>query len=110
MKAKELIKLPLGKYNLTDGIYNYSMHKTLTNNHEPIYSIKERLSCDHICLFEFEEKVEFEHSLRYYKSTRLSASIAAGGISIHSDDTYFAIRHLRFKQRGSFRQFVINTN
>lgn len=105
MKQRELINLPFGKYNLTDGIWDYVLSKQLKERDNlPIYSIKELLSGNTLTLFEYVEK---EDSIMY---KRLSACVNIGGIYIHSKDLSFTFNRLKLKPRSSYRQtFCVST-
>lgn len=98
MKHRELINLPSGKYNLTDGIWDYTLTKQLTEQGKSMYSIKELITGDTLTLFEYLEK---EEGIIY---TKLSSCVNIGGIFIHSKDLSFALTRLKFKPRSSYKQ------
>lgn len=98
MKQRELINLPLGKYSLSDGIWDYSLVKTLTERDSVIYVIKELQSGNLLCLFEGYKK---EDGITY---KILSALVHVGGIPIHSYDFSDSLRRLKFKPNSSYNQ------
>lgn len=107
MTERNLIALPLGDYELTDGIYYYEMNKSLTKgeNPVPIYTIQRKgdtWNGARVTLFEDRFDVYDHEDCLYYMRGKffrkgLSSVSGVGGISIHSKDTYRAIRDLRFE-------------
>ncbi len=114
MNKRSLFNLPNGEYELTDkaNIYQYILTKRpYKDNDDTLYIIKDKTSGD--CLYLDEEYLnEYGNPYSYdgeckYKSFRVSVVI--GGLHISSYDSFRIIRELKFKPRGSFKEFVKKT-
>lgn len=108
MTQKDLIRLPLGKYNLTDGIWRYNLKKLITPDGKVMYSIIEPISRQHFALFERNEDV-FDDSDKY-KQKRLSGCMSVGGLHIYSTDVYDTIRPLKIIKNSTYKKFMLSIN
>ena len=111
MKKKDLSRLSVGNYKLTDNIDNYK-YDLIVGKEESggkYYLISESgwPSRDSIYLCEC---IEDDEEYNYYPYKNLSAMCGVGGIRIHSNDTYSLLRELEMLPRGSFKIFVERTN
>lgn len=107
MKHRELINLPLGSYTLTDGIYEYTLTKRLSDSkyiNGVWYSLRQRgsLTGGTISMNEILEDV-FDDSSKY-KATRLSFYAHICGITVMGDAQY-SFRELRFKPKTTYSEF-----
>jgi hypothetical protein len=95
MKKEELFKMQLGDYSLTDGIYNYEMEISLTNDYkkERCYTIIEKGCLSNKRLFMLED---FDID----KEKILHAIMSVGGIAMHSTNTYSMLSKLRIVENG----------
>jgi len=92
MDSKELVKLKDGQYQLTDGIYNYTLTVGRNADKTKFYSIYEKgKQCANIFITQGIEKDEDGNK---YKC--LSAVATVCGLSIHSKDIYSMLRNLKF--------------
>ena len=114
MKARDLFNLSIGKYELTDGIYNYILDVDISGyDGGRIYFIYEKgfLHIGHICLQ--EDFVNKDGGYRFYEGDIrykiLTTSSGIGGLTIHSNETYNLLYNLKFIPRGSFLTFVERT-
>lgn len=110
MRERDFINLPLGDFELSDGIYNYTLKKTLTDDNKFMYIIKNKmfnLSGESLCLFQREEYYYDDEEDRYrygnFKYQKLSAMAGIGGLRIHSKDIYNTIYNLELKPRGLYK-------
>lgn len=111
MKIRELNRLPIGTHELTNGIYNYILEKSLTDSREIIYSMKIKRDpwySDNVCFFEDFEQDEDED----FKRPTLRALSGIRGFRIHSDYSGFisSMWELERVSRGSFKEFVKRTS
>lgn len=104
MVAKDLIILPLGKYELTDGIYDYNLRKDLNQDKSVIYRITEKLTGNSMALF--EEEVNVFEDIDLYKRINITSLASVGGLSIHSDNNFTMLWGIKFIPRGSFKKFI----
>lgn len=94
MTKEDLIKLPLGSYNLTDGIYDYVLHKSILNLDDKsrvgylIYDRQTSLSGGRIVL---HEDVDLDGNIT------MSVSATIGGLSVHNDSSFEIINELILK-------------
>ena len=107
MKERDLLRLSLGIYPITDGIWNYSIQKKKGYDDSVIYRIKELLTGNSFFIHEHQRKSEDEYPSFIY--IKLSAGIMIGGLSIHSDDVWDILNDLKFVSRGSFKKFIEKT-
>jgi hypothetical protein len=91
MKKEELFKMELGHYNLTDGIYNYEMEISLTNDYkkERCYRIIENGSISSNRGLFMIEDLDIDGDKILY------AIMSVGGITIHTTDTYSMLSKLK---------------
>lgn len=104
------MRLPLGTYALTDGIWDYNLVKSAVEpfggepcKHEVIYRISIKGSLPHstsLCLF---EETEREDGIEY-KVIKMLVSL--GGIAVHSRETGYAFRDLRIVPKSSYKQWA----
>lgn len=108
MKSRDFLKLPNGKYNLSDGIYNYYLEKCeRVGGGGKIYFIIEKQSGNILCMFEDNENV-FEDYDRY-KRTKLTILVTVGGIAVHCKSVYWCISDLKIIPKGSYKNFLQKT-
>lgn len=111
MRKRDLFKMELGSYELTDDIDNY--HYTLTiglcDDGSRFYDIKEKGTLSSNSIFILEEYIDFDDygDIKYKNLTALSG---VGGLRIHSNDIYSMLKELKFIPRGSFKTFIDKTN
>lgn len=107
MRVKHLIKLPLGNYYLTNGIYNYTFSKSINNYDGSVHSsIREMgmLTCGSIAFREREENY-FDDSNRYkFKTYKFYAYIS--GLMVSGYDISFLFNDLRFIPRSSYKEWL----
>jgi hypothetical protein len=109
MKRRDLFRLSIGRYELTDNIdnYHYTLTVSLSDNNERCYQIIEKGSLSYPSIFMIEGYKEYEDGI---KEKSLSALAGVGGLRIHSDDTYSVLNTLKIIQRESFQRFFDLTN
>ena len=116
MRKQDLFKLPLGIHELVDNIgnYFYTMNVALTKDGERCYRIKEKgsISMDSIFMIECYvneegEDTSYHNNIRYKD---ISAIAGVGGLSVHSKDNFRMLNELNIIPKGSFKQFIENTN
>ncbi len=108
MKARDLLRLPLGEYELTDDIYNYQLKKGLTDDNSIVYVIIEKRTRNLFCLFE-KEIIDEEYYGDFFKRIILSVCISIGGFTVHSNDISYGLYSLKFAPNGSFKEFINKT-
>lgn len=105
MKTKDFIRLPLGKYELFDKFYNYSLEKGLTDDGKIIYCIKDKSIWNRsFCLFENDEPVFDDRKTPTYKT--LSFALSVAGIHFSGDVSYWSLRDLKIKPKSSYLEFI----
>lgn len=98
MKSAEIIKLPEGTYELTDGIYSYTLRVGFNKDKSKFYDIIEKGSgrfSASIFMTEGLEKDEDGKKHRY-----LTASAGVGGLRIRSTDIFFMLSKLKIVKTG----------
>jgi hypothetical protein len=112
MKPRDFLRLPFGRYNLTDGIYDYTLKKGKTESGEPIYFIKEKLFGNSFCLHESLENV-FDGSDKY-KAVLITISTHVGSVFIHSNKVYYPLSKLKLVPKTNYKNWeaatiIVNT-
>ena len=107
MKKRDLFRMKLGNYELTDGIYNYILRIGLFDDGQRYYKITEKGYDKIKHSLTIHEDIEQNDNGFEYKT--LSALTFIGGISIHSDNVFAMIIDLKFIARGSFAEFINRT-
>ena len=107
MLINELLKLPVGRYNLTDNnnLYNYHLKITLNDNKsykERNYRITEKGSLNKKGIF-MEEETQINDFFYGNGSTSenvyhvLSAQVCVGGLTVKTNDTSSILMDLKLK-------------
>lgn len=109
MKKRDLFRLSFGEYDLTDNIdnYYYTLRVFKCDSGNRGYKITEKGSSSITGIFMIEEIKKDDDGFKY---KHLSALAGVGGLRIHSDDTYWILKELKFIPRGSFEEFVKRTS
>lgn len=94
MKTNELIKLKIGQYQLTDGIYNYTLTVGKNLDKSKFYTIYEKGDSKFSAHIFITLKMKINEDGKKYKS--LSAMAGVGGLKIHSDNIYSLLSELKF--------------
>lgn len=94
MGTKEIIKLKIGAYELTDGIYIYTLKVGLNKNKSKYYAITEKGHLPFSSNIFITQVVKTDEYGNKYKC--LSASAGVGGLRIHSDNIYWMLDRLKF--------------
>lgn len=116
MRKNRLLKLPLGVYVLTNGIYTYTLEKYIWE--DPIYN-KNRDASYRISLYgshafhdpsitlhyEYIEDV-YEYTSKYKRFSFVS-HILVFGLSVMGPCRF--LHELKFVPRGSFKEFIERT-
>ncbi len=105
MTTRDFLRLPLGKYNLTDGVGNYALEKRFSDI-GTIYVITEPLSGESTILLECKNKDKHNG----FECTILSAMMTVGGLILRSTDIHGIIDCLNHVPSTSFKQFVQKLN
>lgn len=92
MKQKDFFELPIGSYNLTDNIYQYTLTVDSNQNGDRYYKIKEKGSPSFDYIFMIEDYEEYEDG---EKRKFLYAIAGVGGLTVHSSDVNLMIRKLK---------------
>ncbi len=108
MVTKDFMRLALGEYQLTDGIYTYNLKKMLTEDGgRTIYRIVEaQFGGTSLCLFEGFEGDDSDK----YKYPILTGVTSVGGIGIHSDSMTMALWNLKMVPKFSLKQYLNQPN
>ena len=108
MRPRDLFRLPLGNYILTDGIYKFSLRKQPREwgTRMPYYSLKEHGSLFGGSVNFYEEMGDvFDYTDRY-KQKILSATVFITGMSFRVEDCWREIGNLKFVARSSYREWL----
>jgi len=112
MTRRELMNLPLNrKFELTDGIYNYVMEKSMTKGE---YSIPPRVMqswkikggsvfTDSFSIF---EETKQDEDYPYLSYPYLNLHISKGGFSAHSDICYWHLGKLKLVDDRSYKKWA----
>lgn len=110
MKIKELERLSLGTYEVTNGLYTYTLEKKLSIRSLPIYSLRVKGNPWYYgnVMF-FEDTVKYENE-NFFRKTLKSLS-GIDGFAVHSNYTDFmrSLGDLKLIPRGSFQEFINRT-
>ena len=111
MTKRDLFNLAVGKYECTDGVFDYTLSKTTdhTNKLRNYYFLRHKDSGNHVFITERQEEDVYDWTSEF-KRKKLQFMISAGGFTIHSDNASTSLPGLRFKPRGSFKEFIKRTN
>lgn len=108
MKKRDLFRLPLGNYILTDGIYKFSLKKQLREygDNLPYYSVREygSLSGGSVNFYEEIDNV-FDNTSRY-KQMVLTFMVFITGMSFCGDDCWNQIHKLKFVSKSSYKEWL----
>lgn len=108
MRPRDLFRLPLGDYVLTDGIYKFSLQKELKTwgDNMPFYKVRQygSVSTGNVNFYEEMDNV-FEDSSRY-KQKVLSFIVFVTGMSFSGKDCWNQIHNLRFVPRSSYKEWL----
>jgi len=99
MNSKELVKLKDGQYQLTDGIYNYTLTVGRNADKTKFYSFYEKGSSRYSAHIFITQGIKKDEDGNKYKC--LSAIAGVGGLSIYSDDVYSMLYKLKFVESVS---------
>lgn len=99
MNSKDLLKLKDGKYNLTDGIYDYTLIVGMNSDKTKYYSIYEKGSSRYDANIFITHQIEKDEDGNKYNC--LSAMAGVGGLKIHSEDIYSMLSKLKFVESES---------
>lgn len=105
MRQRDLFNLSNGTYDCTDGIYNYWLSKQTTENGNPIYFLKDKLTGHSLCMFEEETDYVYEYTSEF-KFKTITYLCSVGGFSVHSRKYQYDLNKLKFIPRGSFKKFI----
>lgn len=94
MNSKELVKLKDGQYQLTDGIYNYTLTVGRNQDKTKFYAIYEKGSSKFSAHIFITQDVKKDEYGKKYKC--LSAMAGVGGLSIHSNNIYSMLYKLKY--------------
>lgn len=111
MRKRDLFRMELGSYELTDDIdnYYYTLKIGTCDDGSRFYDIRERGSLSYNSIFLLEEYADWDDD-GYIKYKNLTALSGVGGLRVHSDDTYSMLRELKIIPRGSFSIFLEKTS
>lgn len=104
MNSEELVNLKDGKYQLTDGIYDYTLTVGRNQDKTKFYAIYEKGSRTFSANILITQRIEKDEDGKKYKY--LSAMAGVGGLYIHSDDIYLILSKLKFVESGSEMSLV----
>ena len=97
MTKEDLFNLELGRYELTDNIYNYILDVCLTTDEkERCYRIIEKGSFNREGIFLVED-FEQDDAGEDYKI--LTAIASVGGLSLLSNNTFLMLNRLKFSDK-----------
>lgn len=109
MRKRDLFRMELGEYDLTDSIdnYRYELKIGLNEDKSRYYRIKVKgsLGRDHIFMVESYDK--YDDDIKYKTLTALAG---VGGLTIQSNDTHRILSELKLLARGSFAAFLEKTS
>jgi hypothetical protein len=112
MKLRDILILPLGDYNLTDGICDYILIKSMSNYFKkPFCQIREygKLTSGSISLY--EEEVDIYEDSDLYKKQTYAISAHIAGLHVHGGNNINSLlRGLRFKPKTSYKEWISITN
>lgn len=94
MKEKELIQLKLGQYELTDGIYFYTLSVGKSKDRTKYYRIKQKGTGSFDPSIFMSQGIIKDEDGKKLKC--LSASSHVGGLFVHSYDNYSMLSRLKF--------------
>lgn len=107
-KPRDFFRMPVGQFELTDKIYDYTVKKFKEENGEESWMINQKgtYSGNSMWLHTFEEHIS-EKVYEPWKIKRISANANIGGLYIHSEDGgYRIVTKLIIMPRGSFKEYV----
>lgn len=108
MKVKDLIRLPLGSYKVTDGYNTYSLEKKKRNqgSYGNYCSLRRigSITEGSVNFYEYEEDV-FDYTTKY-KCTRLKFMAWVSGLSFSGEDCFDSISKLKFISKSTYREFI----
>lgn len=106
MKIREFYKLPIGRYKLYDGIWNYTLNKTMTeDNRRIIYSVSTEFG-NHFSLFESLENVNDDSDK--YKRYSLIACANIGGFCLHDHNVRGNLRYFSLVPKSSYKEWLVS--
>lgn len=110
MRQRDLFRLSLGNYILTDGIYRFLLQKKSRDwgDKTPYYSLREYGSLSGGSV-NFYEKVDdvFDNTSRY-KQKSLSFTVFITGMSFSGEECWNQIHELKFVPKSSYKEWLKN--
>ena len=110
MKVKDLLRLPFGKHDFTDGIYNYKLEKCISDYNKSVFyrvtngGIWGNSLVIHLCEDDIYEKGSYEAG-RYFRKVA-AFHMSLGGINVHGEKEYDAMRKWKLLPKSSYKEWL----
>lgn len=118
LSVKQILNMPSGIYDATDGIYDYQI-KIYDKSEDNIRIVASIFLGEngypysqHVYIFRdtepvFEEITRGTYHLKDLKKETITVLASCGGLSVHSKDYYNIISKLLVKPKGFFKEYVL---
>lgn len=105
MTRRDFLRLPIGKYEMSDGISNYTLEKCISSYDKcTMYVIKIGQSFERVTLFEDKENV-YEDNSKYTYPVLVGIS-GVGGINVHGRVSYSNLKKLKITPKSTYKQWI----
>lgn len=105
MKAKDLIRLVAGKYRVTDGIWDYTIKKSLSEDGKKWFYVISNDHYHHLGIMSEGKEPVFEGSDKYNYPV-MNGTLSLGGFTVHSQNVSMSIRGMRFIPKSSYLSWL----